>query len=492
MSLTRSEVRIILAGALLAIFLAALEQTVVATALPSIAADLGGFELISWVVTAYMLSSVCATPIVGKLSDLYGRRPVLSACLAIFLGGSVLCALSPGMIPLIVARGIQGIGGGGLITLGQTIIGDVVSPRERGRYAAYFSGVWATSALLGPVLGGLLAEHAGWPWIFWINLPLGLVVLALSDRALRKLPVAHSRGGVDYIGITLLSLGVVALLLVLSLGGKRLAWTSSGTIGLVLVAVAACAAFLWRQRVISEPILPPRFLIDRVVGPVLGASFLVFGSYLAVAVLAPVYFQVALGVSASDSGILMIPLLLSTSIAAALAGRYNRRSGRYRRPPLVSLPFGMIGLVILGLFAGSLGPVGAAALLAVVGLGIGPIFPCSLVAAQSAVAPRDLGAVSGAVGFSRSLGGAVATAAAVALVLGIVGRDLPETGAIMSLEDLARTSLTPHARTIVARAFGDLFWAVAAMLFFGFLTFARVEDRLLHTQSGAERTAAGG
>ncbi|HEX6979662.1 MAG TPA: MFS transporter [Alphaproteobacteria bacterium] len=491
MSLTRSEVRIILVGALLAIFLAALEQTVVATALPSIAADLGGFELISWVVTAYMLSSVCATPIVGKLSDLYGRRPVLSACLAIFLGGSVLCALAPGMVPLIVARGIQGIGGGGLITLGQTIIGDVISPRERGRYAAYFSGVWATSALLGPVLGGLLAEHAGWPWIFWINLPLGFVVLLLSDRALKKLPAAQGRGSIDYIGITLLSLGAVALLLVLSLGGKRLAWTSTGTIGLVLVAGAACAAFMWRQRTVSEPILPPRFLVDRVVGPVLGASFLVFGSYLAVAVLAPVYFQVALGVSASDSGILMIPLLLSTSIASALAGRYNRRSGRYRRPPLISLPLAIAGLVVLGFVAGRLGPIGTAALLTLVGLGIGPIFPCSMVAAQSAVAPRDLGAVSGAVGFSRSLGGAVAIAAAVALVLGIVRHDLPETGAIASLEDLARTSLTPHARAIVAYAFTYLFWAIATTLFFGFLTFARVEDRLLHTQSGSERTATG-
>jgi len=486
MSLPPSEVRLILSGALLSIFLAALEQTIVATALPSIAADLGGFALISWVVTAYLLSSVCATPIFGKLSDIHGRRPMLAISLTVFLGGSALCALAPDMISLIVARGIQGLGGGGLITLGQTIIADVIPPRERGRYAAYFSGVWATSALLGPALGGVLAEHAGWPWIFWLNLPLGAAVLLLSSRALKKLPPAHRRGRVDYIGIALLSLGVIALLLVLSLGGKSIAWSAPQTLGLAFVASGAAVAFFWRQRAAPEPILPPRFLSDHVVGPILGAGFLIFGSYIALAALAPIYFQIALGVSASESGLFMIPLMLSSSITAALAGRYNRRTGRYRPPPLIGLPVSIASLVLLAVVLGHVSAPVTSALLAIIGLGIGPFFPCGIVGAQSAVAPRDLGAVSGAIGLSRALGAAVATAAATGLVLGLIAHGLPEADALYNLEDLTRTALSPESRAIVQSAFSALFWALAAVLLLGLLTFSRVEERPLRGRSDAE------
>lgn len=481
------EVRIILAGVLLALFLAALEQTIVATALPSIAADLGGFALMSWVVTAYLLSSVCATPVFGKLSDIYGRRPILIACLGIFIGGSTLCALAPDMLPLIVARAIQGIGGGGLITLSQTIVADVVSPRERGRYQAYFSGVWAASALLGPVLGGVLAEHAGWPWIFWLNLPLSFVVLLLSDRALKKLPTTRRAVRIDFLGIFLLSLGMVTLLLVVSLGGRSLAWAAPETIGLAAIAAAATAAFVWRQHITPEPILPPHFLTDRVVGPVLSSGFLVFGSYIAIAILAPVYFQVALGRPPGDTGLLMMAPLLAASISATLAGRYSRRTGRYRPPPLVSLPLSIVSLAILALFGGRLSAPIVSALLAAVGFGIGPIFPCTIVAAQSSVAARDLGAVSGAVSFSRALGGAILTAAATALVIGLVAGSPAEPGAIATIEDLVRPTLSSDARAMVAHAFANLFWSIAVTLLLGLVIFARVDDRTLSKQSGRER-----
>jgi MFS family permease len=236
MSLTPAEVRFVLIGAMLALFLSALDQTIVATALPRIADDLGNFVLISWVVTAYLLTSICVTPIVGKLSDLYGRRQTLRACLLIFVAGSALCALASGMVPLILARALQGIGGGGLITMAQTIIADVVSPRERGRYAGYFSIVWGSSSVLGPVLGGIMTARYGWPWIFWINLPLGLAALVISDRALRKLPVEGHRRPVDILGIVLLCGATVTLLTVLSLGGHRLPWRAPETLAL------SCAA----------------------------------------------------------------------------------------------------------------------------------------------------------------------------------------------------------------------------------------------------------
>ncbi len=280
MSLTPSEVRIVIVGVMLAMFLAALDQTIVAIALPPIARDLGDFALISWVITAYLLTSTCVTPIVGKLSDLYGRRRLLAACLIVFMAGSAYCALAPSMLALILARALQGLGGGGLITLAQTIVADVVSPRERGRYAGYFAGVWAAAALLGPTIGGILTQYYGWSWIFWINLPFGLAALLIADRALRKLPIDHHRSPIDYASIALLSGATVAFLLVLSLGGNRFAWTSREILGLAVLAVVLGGAFMRAQRRSAEPILPPRFLGDRVIGPSLAAIFVVFGSYL--------------------------------------------------------------------------------------------------------------------------------------------------------------------------------------------------------------------
>ena len=214
MDLSPTEIRTVVIGAMLALFLAALDQTVVATALPSIAKDLGGFALISWIVIAYLLTATCITPLVGKLSDLYGRRAVLRICLGVFILGSVLCALAPSMILLILARAVQGVGGGGLMTMAQTIIGDVVSPRERGRYAGYFSIVWGSSSVLGPTIGGVVTDQIGWPWIFWINLPLGLLALVISDHALRKLPVAGRRSALEFAGIVLLCAATIALLLI--------------------------------------------------------------------------------------------------------------------------------------------------------------------------------------------------------------------------------------------------------------------------------------
>jgi EmrB/QacA subfamily drug resistance transporter len=477
--LSPSEIRAIIIGAMLALFLSALDQTIVATALPPIARDLGDFALISWVVTAYLVTSTCVTPIVGKLSDLYGRRPVLRVCLAVFIVGSALCAVAPGMVSLIAARALQGLGGGGLITLAQTIVGDVVAPRERGRYSAYFSVVWASSSLLGPTLGGILSEQFGWPWIFWINLPLGLVALVIADHALRKLQTEHHRSRIDFAGIGLLSGATVALLMVLSLGGKRMPWMAPGTLALAAAALFLGGFFVRQQLRAAEPILPPRFLKDSVIRPVLISIFIIFGSYLAVAVLTPIYFQVALGAPVSETGLLMIPLMLSSTITANMAGRYSQRSGRYKRPPLIGLPVAVVALAVIAVFAGSLSPLVASLILMMAGFGLGPIFPCTTVAAQNAVERRDLGAVSGTVAFSRALGGAIAIAAASALVLGLSANALPDVGHAASLEDLVRYELPPEARAVVARAFGWMFGAIAAALAVGLAIFARAEDRML-------------
>jgi EmrB/QacA subfamily drug resistance transporter len=484
--LSDADVRKVVVGALLAMFLAALDQTIVAPALPPMARDLGHFDLLSWVVTAYLLSAICVTPIAGKLSDLYGRRRLIAVCLLIFMAGSAACALATDMVTLILARALQGIGGGGLIPLAQSAIADVVSPRERGRYAAYFSAVWASSAVLGPTLGGLLTEHFGWPWIFWINLPLGLLALVISARALRRLPIEHhARPPLAFGNIFLLFGGTVALLAVLSLGGKRLAWTSPAIPALAVAAIVCGALFAWRQTRAADPILPPRFLHDRVIAPALAGSFIVYGAYLSVLVLAPVYFQVALGTPVGDAGLLMIPMMFASTVTANYTGRYSQRTGRYKQPPLAGLPVAVAALAALGYFSAGLSPAAASALLAVVALGIGPMFPCTTVAVQNAVERRDIGAVSGALAFTRSLGGAVLIAATSGLVLGLVARSLPELGAVANIEDLAREALPPESRTVIARAFGVVFAAGAAAIAVSLVFFARIEERPLRSRADA-------
>ena len=483
MPLNPSEIRLIIIGAMLALFLSALDQTVVATALPPIAKDLGNFELISWVITSYLLTSTCVTPIAGKLSDLYGRRLLMNGCVILFIVGSALCALAPSMPLLILARALQGLGGGGLVTMGQTIIADVVSPRERGRYAGYFAMVWGSASVLGPTVGGFVTQFYGWPWIFWINLPLGLAALLIASNALRKLSVERHESRIDYAGVTLLCATTVCLLLVLSLGGVRLPWASLGMIGMIALTLVLGVVFVLQQMQSGEPIMPPHFLKDRVIRPVTLTIIIIYGSYLALAVLVPIYFQIALGRPVGEAGLLMIPFMLSSTITANVAGAWTRRHGRYKRPPLVGLPLTIVCVAVLAALATHLSSTAASAILMIAGIGLGPIFPCSTVAAQNAVERRHLGIVSGAVAFARALGGALGVAAASALVLGLAAAALAQIGSVASLEDLAQHSLPPDVRLAVAKAFGYMFGAVAATLALGLAVFYRVEDRELITRA---------
>ena len=478
MLLTAVEIRAVVVGALLAMALAAVDQTIVATALPTMGRDLGDVSLLSWVISAYLLTSTCISPVAGKLSDLFGRRRSLIAALGLFILGSALCALSTGMVPLILARALQGIGGGSLIALGQSVIGDVMSPRERAHYSAYFSLVFATASIVGPSLGGLLTQYWGWPWIFWINLPVGLTAMVIIHRALRRLPVQRQKRPIDYAGIVSLSGATVALLLVLSLGGKKLAWSSPEIVGLACASALLCAVFARVQLRAPEPVLPPRFLADGVLKPLLASSFVGYGTFLAITVSAPVYFQVALGTSVSEAGLLTIPVLVSTSVTSTYAARHARRSGRYKLPPLVGLPVSIVAMAALAAVADHASPVMAAIILTIAGCGFGPTFPASSVASLNAVAPRDIGAVSGALTFVRALGAAIAVAASSALVLGLAADALPG-GRQGGLEDLLSQALAPPAREAVARAFGTMFGACAAGFLITLLLFARVEDRLL-------------
>lgn len=474
-----TEVRWILTGTMLAMFLAALEQTIIATALPPIAADLGGFDRLSWVVTAYLLSATCVTPIVGKLSDLYGRRRLFGLSIVVFLIGSTMCALAPSMLWLVIGRAVQGIGGGGVMTMAQATVADVVPPRERGRYSAWFAIVWAVSGVLGPILGGLIAGHVGWPWIFWINLPFGAVALVMIDRTMRRLPVTPRPVRIDVWGILMLVSSTLAALWVLSTARTAADWTSTLSLALLGGAAVGFLAF-WRwQAASADPVIPPRFLADRAVGPVLGASFVIYGTYVAVAVLMPVYLQIGLGAPVEEAGILMIVLLVPSTVTAAMAGRWARRSGRYKAPPILGLAVATVGIAGLALRAGGATPLGAAPWLALIGLGIGPFFPMSMLAVQNAVKQADIGAVSGTITFARSLGGAVLTAAVSSLLLATIAAALPEVGAVASLEELAHRDLPAAARAVVAAAFVPMLWACAAAFVAGGALFALAEERIL-------------
>jgi len=470
--------QVVVTGAMFALFLAALEQTIVSTALPAIMADLGHVELSSWVITSYLIATVCATPVLGKLSDMLGRTAVLRVCLGLFVAASVLCALSPTMYALIAGRALQGIGGGGLIVMAQTIVGDAVPPRERGRFASYFSIVWMSAAVLGPVIGGVLTQHTGWRWVFWINLPLGVAATILSERGLRVLPQVRRPARMDLVGIALLTIAAITLLVVASRARTLLAWDASSIV-LATISIIAWMLFLRRQRVVHEPIVPSEFLRDPVIGPVLTTSFLAFGAYLALTVITPLYFQIGLRLSAADSGLLLVPMMATSSVSAFLAGRYTKTHGRYRMPPLVTLPFAIAGCIALALVMPQGSALAVTLLTAFIALAIGPMFPCCMVAAQYAAGPRHLGAVSGAVALSRSLGAAVVTGLLMAVLLSTIIRLLPELAPLSSLEDLLRRPLDPNARTSIMRAFAPLTWVVAGVLALGWLAFARVEDREL-------------
>lgn len=398
------EILAILSGVLLGIFLAVLEQTIVGTALPTIASELGSMELLSWVVSAYLLTATVATPIYGKLSDLYGRRALLRVAIAIFVTGSIGCALAQSMLGLVVARAVQGFGGGGLIVLGQATLADVIAPRERARYQAYTSGTYLVASVAGPVLGGLFVDYLSWRWVFWINLPIGLVALALCQIALRWLKTEPTRGRVDFAGAALLTPALTGLLLIASWGGSELSWSSPSILGLAVASGLLMSAFAWQETRAAEPLLPPRLFGNAIFRVTVVSSF--FGSmamYGAVIFL-PLFLQLVAGVSASNSGLLLAPMTGGIIGGVVLAAQLLARTGRYKIFPFAGLATASIAFCILAQ-SEIAGPAAVTALMALLGIGLGMALPIMLLAMQNAVEPRDIGSATAAVSSLRTLGG---------------------------------------------------------------------------------------
>jgi EmrB/QacA subfamily drug resistance transporter len=470
--LSPAEIRSIIFGLLVAMFLAALDQTIIATALPTIGRDLGDAENLPWIVTAYLLAATVVAPLYGKLSDIHGRRVMLLLGVAIFIFGSTACALTPTMVFLICARALQGIGGGGLISLAQTIIADIVSPRERGHYQIYMAGVFISSSLAGPMLGGLFAEHLHWSAIFWINLPLGLIAFLMTNAKLKLAPRFERPHKLDYLGAALLVFATTSLLLALSWGGRRFAWTSEQVLLLVVGSVGLWVVFVWRLNRAVEPLIPPSVYRNPVVRDGFGAASFAMGTFIGLSIYMPVYFENALRLSASWSGVALIPLMIGTVAGATISGRMMASFERYKMPAAVGLSLALFAICMLAAFIGRLPFAATEVLLALFGLGVGTVLPVSTVSVQNAVDYHELGTTTATMNFARQLGGAIIVATFGAIIINAAGSAVDA--------HIAGAAIDPAPLTL---AFRIVFLAAAMCVATSLAFLLRMEERPLRGKS---------
>ncbi len=469
-ALTPGEVRTILMSLLLTMFLAALDQTIVATALPTIGRQFHDVSSLSWVISAYLLASTAVAPVFGTLADIYGRRSMIIVALSLFVAGSILCALAPNMTVLIVGRGLQGLGGGGIMPVVQTVISDVVSPRERGQYQAYFSGVWTVAGVGGPVLGGIFAEHLHWSMIFWINVPLALAALALLLPKMGKIPVYHRRRKVDWLGGVLLMAAAVTVMLVLTWGGNRFLWLSPTILAMVGASFALALAFVWHAGRADEPFLPLSLIGGTVVPYAMVGSGFALGALIGLTVHMPLYYEVVYHMSASEAGLGLIPLAAVSTLGAGIAGRTMARSRHYKRVAIIGTIIATVAGGVLTLIAPPLW--GMLALLSVFAMGLGTAFPISVVSLQNAVARSQIGTITGAMNFCRALLSSFTVAAFSAILLMALGADI-------SLAGEHRGAVNSIAAADMVAAFHYVFAAATVLIAGAVLCMIAMEERPL-------------
>jgi EmrB/QacA subfamily drug resistance transporter len=414
-------IRVGFAAIVLAMLPAVLDQTILATALPTIATDLGRLADVSWVVSAYVVSAAAATPLWGKLGDRHGRKRLLEVSLAIFLAASALCGIAQSLPMLIVSRAVQGAAAGGLMTLAYAAVGDLVSPRERGRYQGYIAATFAAAAAVGPLLGGLLVQHASWRWVFYVNLPVGLLALAGLRLRLPAAPTRSPKTALDVTGATLLATATAALMLVCIWGGQRYPWASPQIVGLLGVLAISALGLAMRTRRAEDPIVPLGLLRSPVVALSSTALFLVTATMFSITVFVPLLLQTTTGATPTQAGLLLIPMLIGITLSTNLSGRMIERTGRYKLFPLAGLTMIAAAMVGLAVVAEHPSRISTGLALALFGLGFGMVGQVLIIAVQNGVDRRELGIAMAVTSFFRALGGAVGAAVLGAIFAARIG-----------------------------------------------------------------------
>jgi EmrB/QacA subfamily drug resistance transporter len=438
-SLPRRQIMITLAGVMLAMFLSSLDQTVVGTAMPRIIADLGGFNQYTWVTTAYIITSAVTVPIVGKLTDMYGRKPFYIAGLFIFIFASLACGLSHTMNQIIAFRAIQGIGAGIMMANAFTVIGDLFAPAERGKYQGYMAGVFGLSSVIGPTLGGYLTDSFSWHWVFFVNVPLGLVVILLFFRYFPHLRPDNLSHSLDFAGVALLILTVVPFMLGLTWGGTEYPWRSPEIISLFIVAAVSLLIFLFLESRAKEPIIP----LSLFKNPIISISQLVIfltgiGMFGAI-IFIPLYFQGILGASAAQSGNFLIPMMMGVILGSAVSGQIlSRAGGHYRIQGILGTAVMAVGIFLLSRMTVDTTFATVVIYTIITGLGLGTTFPVFTIAVQNAVPHSQLGVATSATAFFRSIGGSVGLA-----VLGSVMNNRFASDLVASVPAQLKTVLPP-------------------------------------------------
>jgi EmrB/QacA subfamily drug resistance transporter len=491
------------AGLLVAMFIAALDQTIMATALPTIAGQLGGLGELPWVVTVYVLGAAAATPLWGKASDLYGRGRMLRAAIVIFIAFSALSGAAQSIGELIAFRALQGVAGGGVMTLAMAAVGDLVSPRERGRYQGYIQLTFLLASLTGPLLGGVLVDQVSWRWALYLNIPIGLVALGLLT-VFFKGAAERRRAQLDVAGSALLAAAVVAILLVANWGGARYGWGSGQIVGLIVGAVALLGAFVRRERRAAEPVLPLRLFRDPVFVVVSAGLFVTTISLFAALVFLPLFLQLVTGANATDSGLLTLPLLASAALSTTASGLVMAKTGRYKVFPIVGLALMGTGLLLFSTLDAGSSRLTAALFMVVFGLGFGMVTQILMVAIQNAAEPREIGTATAAANLFRALGGSVGVAVFGAIFTGGLRHWLPlkvhgGAGHGITATAIQATpgrihALAPAVQHGVAQAVGnslqDVFAVAAPIAFAGVLIVSLLRERPLRFGQAPPRPAA--